>query len=564
MYKSSTVHRSTVLYEGMGGVASAARLRVQVVLARDALLLSRFFDADPGDLSIEEYFESHVRPRIIAEAGVYKLVTARVALNGEEEMIEVTSKADKCADYLSMGLKRVVFEVASAAQSRNESPAAPENQEEDDATRGGIDGEGGEEEEEVVVSVAEPAREMRTPPAVLPKNEKQKSMGYFFGMSLQKKYGRDVSGKKVLVSSGFAKLEDDVNMPLFSVKTRHCRYCSKGFTHGPALVHHEKACQLMRTTSASPITPATIEAVLEQEIGERRREETEGEVEAQGEAAEGEQADGEQADGEQAEHHQGDSAGRRANDAPATAPSQQKKLLKDGTGTKKSGLREGQKRGTSRTIYFKYEVVMYYREMQALKEKGLCPNPGGATQARFSGITLGQISAWAKLEAQMKETLLEGNQQQRRGSKRDKSLIVSFSSAKARKLTLHPGRGRKFAAAEAELHNMYRQMRARGLRVKGYWLRVQMKRLVVRIYGEAAAATFKASKSWLVAFTDYYSMSLRRRSNKKNVSVEERATKCKRWHARFRRRLRKGVQRDPKWGRWLPEDRISLDQVSTA
>mmetsp|Transcript_18076 Transcript_18076/g.45302 ORF Transcript_18076/g.45302 Transcript_18076/m.45302 type:complete len:270 (-) Transcript_18076:430-1239(-) len=47
-------------------------------------------------------------------------------------------------------------------------------------------------------------------------------------------------------------------------------------------------------------------------------------------------------------------------------------------------------------------------------------------------------------------------------------------------------------------------------------------------------------------------------------SVEERATKCKRWHARFRRRLRKGVQRDPKWGRWLPEDRISLDQVSTA
>ena len=38
----------------------------------------------------------------------------------------------------------------------------------------------------------------------------------------------------------------------------------------------------------------------------------------------------------------------------------------------------------------------------------------------------------------------------------------------------------------------------------------------------------------------------------------------KRWHARFRRRLMHGKQGkyfDPKWGRALPQNRISIDQV---
>ena len=74
---------------------------------------------------------------------------------------------------------------------------------------------------------------------------------------------------------------------------------------------------------------------------------------------------------------------------------------------------------------------------------------------------------------------------------------------------------------------------------------------------------FKASCQWLTTFTKIYSMSLRRRSNKKHLSVEERKPKCQRWHARFRRRLKNGdpSKLHPKWGRWLPEDRISIDQV---
>ena len=66
----------------------------------------------------------------------------------------------------------------------------------------------------------------------------------------------------------------------------------------------------------------------------------------------------------------------------------------------------------------------------------------------------------------------------------------------------------------------------------------------------------------MTAFTTYYSMSLRKGTNNKNTSVEDRKHKCQRWHARFRRRLQSGIgKKDPKWGRWLPKNRLSIDQV---
>ena len=49
------------------------------------------------------------------------------------------------------------------------------------------------------------------------------------------------------------------------------------------------------------------------------------------------------------------------------------------------------------------------------------------------------------------------------------------------------------------------------------------------------------------------------------MPIESRLAKCKRWHARFRRRLRRESSTTAPlhetWGRWLPQDRISIDQV---
>lgn len=55
----------------------------------------------------------------------------------------------------------------------------------------------------------------------------------------------------------------------------------------------------------------------------------------------------------------------------------------------------------------------------------------------------------------------------------------------------------------------------------------------------------------------------RRANNNKNQSVEERLPQIRRWHARLRVRLQDAppFKLHPVWGRWLPENRLSVDQV---
>ena len=118
---------------------------------------------------------------------------------------------------------------------------------------------------------------------------------------------------------------------------------------------------------------------------------------------------------------------------------------------------------------------------------------------------------------------------------------------------------------------MYQRRRDRGLRVTARTLRVCMRRAIRKHHGAAAAAAFRASDRWLQAFARRHGMRLRRKTNAKHASVAARLARCKRWHARFRRRLRRGARASapphpilpihPKWGRWLPEDRLSIDQV---
>ena len=175
------------------------------------------------------------------------------------------------------------------------------------------------------------------------------------------------------------------------------------------------------------------------------------------------------------------------------------------------------------------------------------------------------VSKWAKLEDQLKQALQHGNVVRGKGRRANATeKLVEFSSRAARRTTLHPGqRRRTFAAAETEVHAIYKEKRAKGLPVSAQFLRITMKRTMLKHYGEAATNLFRASGRWLTSFTRQYNMSLRRRSNKKHLSVEERMPKCQRWHARFRRRLKGGpaAKLHPKWGRWLPEDRLSIDQV---
>jgi len=126
---------------------------------------------------------------------------------------------------------------------------------------------------------------------------------------------------------------------------------------------------------------------------------------------------------------------------------------------------------------------------------------------------------------------------------------------------------------QLELHGLYRLRRRGdgaekkgGQRVTGLWLRIQMKRLVRKHCGDHAADCFKASRHWLQNFARRFGISWRRKSNTKAEPVEVRLPKIRRWHARLRRRLKRrgkqsGTTLHPKWGRWLPRNRLAIDQV---
>lgn len=587
----------------MGSNVSTARMHVVVsVPARSAVLLNRFFQEDPQELTILHYFEMYITPHLkpwdTGSAGVggqmkYELATVLIRLVGEEDDIEVSSLNDLCSDYLAMGMKKVTFylkliRVQSGPQSERSPKSAedsPEDSEDDyecnDQHESGLnDKKNSEYAEKEEAGRGERSHHGETTPSSAVNNKRrkqQKSLGAFFGSLLRKEYARDESGRKVLKSSSLVQLEENVQEKVYVAEVVHCRFCNKEFNHCPARVQHEKACELKFVRRRFEASSAAEDASESDEGLEGNLEEprTSCYVESAAgsittplhEAAacpDNAGTGGNDAEGPEAHETDGEVAAvEDSNDRNKARCINVagRKMLKSGKGFKRSGLREGMKRGTMRTIHFKYAVVQYYRKMQERKKLGLVSDAGNATVAHFGGITNGQISGWAKLEDKLCAALVGANQPKHRGKRTNDSELLTMKSKAARKFTLHPGSARKYAAAEAEVHAMYKELRAKGARINGHFLRIQMKRCMSRIYGQDVLQHFKASHTWLAKFARHYNMSLRRITNKKNMSVEERSIKCRRWHARYRRRLKRGKQLHPKWGRWLPEDRISLDQV---
>lgn len=563
----------------MGISGSTGRLPVSVTVpAHQRTLLNKFFSDAVDGMSIRAYFDKFIVVQLGAEAADMQLMRAFVVLKEEGETIEVGSLEDKCCDYVTMDLRKAIFELsaplaAAGGASEPEQTVEPGGAEPEVVDESLYISDSGDDTGSVEcvkapaarTSAKRTAKELSPTSKALKKQKTQASIGHFFGKSVLKKHGRNEQGQKVIVSAEFVE-HPKVVSNFNQIALRHCMYCNMAFRHGPAHVQHEKTCSRRDARRMADVGVGLEELTMPAED-----DVITGPLPDEGDNQEGGATveEGEQL-GENGGSDEAATTAESAATAPAPAASTppapaaalpHRKLLKDGTGFKKSGLREGMKRGTARTIYFKYEVVMYYREMQKLKEQGLCATPGNATVHHFGGITNGQVSAWAKQEAELRNALLEANHQQRPGKKKGADELVFFKSAAARRKTLHPGSRRKFAAAEAALHKLYKEKRSRGLRVNSHFLRLNMKKLVREIYGEAPAAEFKASKYWLVGFAKHYNMSTRKKTNKKNMSAEERAGKCKRWHARFRRRLKRGRQLDPVWGRWLPQDRYSLDQV---
>ena len=217
------------------------------------------------------------------------------------------------------------------------------------------------------------------------------------------------------------------------------------------------------------------------------------------------------------------------------------KLRKDGI-PKHSGLREGDRR-VGRALSLKLQVVDEYRLRQRQKAGGHCCAPLQETATQFN-VHKSLVSKWAAQEDELRRMLTQTS-------------AVRFS--------LHPGSKCRFPLAEADTYTACKEHRTNGLRVTARFLRVAMRRSILEHYDEVAAASFRASHRWLQAFARRHRLSLRRKTNSKHMPIESRLAKCKRWHARFRRRLRRESSTTAPlhetWGRWLPQDRISIDQV---
>ena len=192
-----------------------------------------------------------------------------------------------------------------------------------------------------------------------------------------------------------------------------------------------------------------------------------------------------------------------------------KKLRKDGK-PKRSGLQEGDRRA-GRALSLKLQVIDEYRMRQRQKASGQICAPLDETAKKFS-VHKSLVSKWAAKEEELRSVVAQTS-------------VTRFS--------LHPGSKCRFPLAEADTYAVYEKHRSNGMRVTARFLRVAMRRSILARYGEEAAALFRASHRWLQAFARRHHLSLRRKTNCKNVPVEARLAKCKRWHAHFRRRLRR-------------------------
>ena len=270
----------------------------------------------------------------------------------------------------------------------------------------------------------------------------QATMGAFFGNAITKKYARvtlpDGRVQKQLVSA------EATALPRYAHTERSwaasCpKGCGKKFAHGPALAAHVKACYFYNELNV----PTRGEELSEEE-DEPAVQTTE-------------------------------DATILEDSASDCAPEEQQpggvgfKRRKDGTGFKRTGLQEGQRRGRSHTIHFKYEVVQHYRSLQAMKQRGLLGMedlPPVVDTAETFKVSKGQVSTWAKMEGEFRKALQHGSNVKGKGKrKNDGDTLVAFKTRAARRTTLHQGRKRPFASAEAELHANYKEKRSKGLPV---------------------------------------------------------------------------------------------------
>ena len=89
---------------------------------------------------------------------------------------------------------------------------------------------------------------------------------------------------------------------------------------------------------------------------------------------------------------------------------------------------------------------------------------------------------------------------------------ITNESKKSRKGSKHVQHSRqgRYPDMEVRLHEEYKELRAKGLKVKGYWFKVRARQLMEEI---CPGKPFAFSDGWFAAFKERYSISFRQVTN---------------------------------------------------
>ena len=115
----------------------------------------------------------------------------------------------------------------------------------------------------------------------------------------------------------------------------------------------------------------------------------------------------------------------------------------------------------------------------------------------------------------------------------------------------------KYLTIEQALVQKFKDQRKEGRRVSARWF----KKTARKIATEQNVEGFTGSKGWFCLFLRRYNLVLRKKTNSKRASVEEKRPIIANFHAKLRLFLSTGQNPHPKWGRFLPKNRWNVDQV---
>ena len=170
------------------------------------------------------------------------------------------------------------------------------------------------------------------------------------------------------------------------------------------------------------------------------------------------------------------------------------------------------------------------------------------------------VVKWNKARESILAEISKNKHKRNAGSAREAGRRRQMVGKKAQK-------SEKYPLAANLLITEFKLRRAKGSKISKLWLKTKMKKKIESCYGKEEADKFKASNNWFQRSKRRHNISLRRRTNKKKNAANDGRETIQRFHRDLRKAVQSKRRRDTSfvadqtYGRWLPKNRLNVDQV---